>query len=50
MKVAQESFIDLYKKGFLKRKEIEEKLCNNFPFYPSEYDDDQYWELIGFGD
>tara|TARA_R110000824_G_scaffold52976_2_gene146966 strand:+ start:1131 stop:1343 length:213 start_codon:yes stop_codon:yes gene_type:complete len=37
------------------QKELEEKLFNNFPFYPSQYDDydfdlDEYWELTGFGD
>jgi hypothetical protein len=37
------------------QKEIEEKLFNNFPFYPSqhdiyEYEDEELWELTGFGD
>ena len=38
------------------QKEIEEKLFNNFPFYPDQYNnynfgcDDEYWELTGFGD
>ena len=32
------------------QKEVEEKLFNNFPFYPSQYDDEEYWELTGFGD
>jgi len=39
------------------QKEIEEKLFNNFSFYPNQYDDysysyddDEYWEKIGFGD
>ena len=37
------------------QKEVEEKLFNNFPFYPSQYDDcgfddDELWESIGFGD
>mgnify|MGYP004460519649 CR=1 FL=1 len=37
------------------QKEVEEKLFNNFPFYPSEYDyqdydADEYWEKTGFGD
>jgi len=37
------------------QKEVEEKLFNNFPFYPSHYDDynfgdDEFWELTGFGD
>ena len=48
------------------RKEVEEKLFNNFPFYPGAYtnydfgrdidagfdvdDDDEYWEKTGFGD
>jgi len=37
------------------QKEVEEKLFNNFPFYPSQYDhynlnDDDFWEFTGFGD
>jgi len=38
------------------QKEVEEKLFNNFPFYPNQYDDcvygcdDEFWELTGFGD
>jgi len=36
------------------QKEVEEKLFNNFPFYPGQYDnydfDDEWWELTGFGD
>lgn len=36
------------------QKEVEEKLFNNFPFYPSQYDDydydEDYWERTGFGD
>tara|TARA_R110000824_G_scaffold41357_5_gene123097 strand:+ start:706 stop:948 length:243 start_codon:yes stop_codon:yes gene_type:complete len=47
------------------QKEVEKKLFNNFPFYPSQFDDygfgreidevndaddDEYWEKTGFGD
>tara|TARA_Y100000310_G_C20414925_1_gene683841 strand:+ start:603 stop:839 length:237 start_codon:yes stop_codon:yes gene_type:complete len=45
------------------QKEVEEKLFNNFSFYPNPYDDydfgrdidnigfdDEYWEEMGFGD
>jgi len=46
------------------QKEMEEKLFNNFSFYPNQYDnydfgrdidagfddDDEYWEKTGFGD
>jgi|TARA_R110000824_G_scaffold398832_1_gene603385 hypothetical protein len=45
------------------QKEMEEKLFNNFSFYPNSFDnydfgrgfddvgsDDEYWEEIGFGD
>jgi len=36
------------------QKEVEEKLFNNFPFYPSQRDEysfsDEFWEFTGFGD
>ena len=35
------------------QKEIEEKLFNNFPYYPvilNHIFDDEYWEKLGFGD
>ena len=37
------------------QKEVEEKLFNNFPSYPNQYDDydygsDDFWEITGFGD
>jgi len=38
------------------RKEVEETIFNNFPFYPSASDyldpdeDDEYYEKTGFGD
>ena len=47
------------------QKEVEEKIFNNFPFYPNQHDDydfarnvdqvgpdddDEYWEKTGFGD
>jgi len=36
------------------QKEVEEKLFNNFPFYPSQHGEysfsDEFWEFTGFGD